>query len=285
MTDAAGRKNNVDTPVVVDAVYDDDAAPDAAMLSKHLPLKRPLIQDDNKVILAVAADYEMRNELPSNLKPADMNTPPYSHAGRLNVHWSSANKDVHGSAQFIAPNLILTAAHCVRWAGQWNRNLYFLQRYNQGASDAPVFKIEKVGVMKGWFDLATSDDPDVTAWPYDVAVLKISGTQKAGYAPAAPLADDMKQLTSFGYPSNFEDGQVMFCDDGKRTEGALDGTIGLTPSEMGFGASGGGWFVKDQHGIKIIGLNSYKMSAPKIDYSPIFGTAAMNLIKHMASLS
>jgi V8-like Glu-specific endopeptidase len=214
-----------------------------------------------------------------------MDKPPFCYAGRLNVHWSSADQDVHGSAQFVAPGLLLTAAHCVRWSGQWNKNLYFLKRYKNGASDVPIFKIDKIGVLAGWINHTRSNEPSEAAWVFDLAVLKIRGSEKSGHAPLTPLSDDIQSMTSLGYPGDFDKGQTMFYSEGMRTSGKYEGTVGLHPSRMGFGASGGAWVADQGDGARVIGLNSFKMSRdPETDYSPILGDSAVALIASMAAL-
>ena len=111
--------------IVTDAVYDSDDIPEIDHLATRAALMRPEIQADGRVKLAPAEDTS-GDELPPEMERCDDTVAPYRSVGRLAVHWSSADKAVHGSAQLIAPNLVLTAGHCVHWAGQWNTDLYFL---------------------------------------------------------------------------------------------------------------------------------------------------------------
>ena len=279
------QSRNPDMQIIVDAIYDDDQPPAVADLANIPAINRPNVGLDNQAGMASHKVVQKRKDRPSDLKIADLDKHPYCNAGRLNVHWSSANKDVHGSAQFVAPSILLTAAHCVHWAGQWNRNLYFLRRFERSSSDEPVFKIGKVGLLSGWIDNTQNAEPIEEAWAYDFAFLKIVGTSVSSHTPLVALTDEIQAMTTLGYPAKYDDGQIMLYSDGRRVQGEYESTVGLNPSHMGFGASGGAWFVRQSDNSMVIGLNSFKMHRdPNTDYSPVLGGAALSLLERMTEL-
>lgn len=270
--------------VVTDAVYGGDGIPEIDHLSARAALMRPEVSPDGGVKLAHAEETD-GDALPPEMERCDDAVAPYRSVGRLAVHWSSADKAVHGSAQLIAPNLVLTAGHCVRWAGQWNSDLYFLKRFKDGAAEPPTFKFDKIGVLRGWYDNTSGDEPTEAAWAYDFAVLRIAGHTATEHVGLAALADDVTSFNLVGYPYKYDNGAFMLGSTAGRTEGIYDGTVGAKPSHMGFGASGGAWFSDSGADAEVVGLNSFKMSTdPDVDYSPVFTDATMKLAHHMAGL-
>lgn len=275
---------DLDEIIVTDAVYDGDTIPEIDHLSSRAALMRPEVQDDGKVKFA-HAEHGQGDDLPPEMAECDDSIAPYRSVGRLAVHWNSAGKAVHGSAQLIAPNLVLTAGHCVHWAGQWNTNIYFLKRYKDGSAEPPTIKFDKIGVLRGWRDNTAGDDPTEAAWAYDFAVLRIAGGDAADHVGMTALSDDVTSFNLVGYPYKYNDGQIMLGSTAGRTDGIYEGTVGAKPSHMGFGASGGAWFTGSGDTAKVIGLNSFKMSTdPDVDYSPVFTEATVKLVGYMAGL-
>jgi V8-like Glu-specific endopeptidase len=66
-------------------------------------------------------------------RAGNVNSVPLEWAGKL--FYSEPSGDYVCSGQFIGPNVILTAAHCVRDpdSGDWYRNFEFQLQYNNGS--------------------------------------------------------------------------------------------------------------------------------------------------------
>jgi hypothetical protein len=282
---------NPRTPVVVRATY--DAAPLTVDQLRVLePMPKPVLRPDGKAVIASRgrpASGQDSDPLPPTLHKADLHYAPFNRAGRLQVHWSSQNKDVHCTGQIVgADNLLLTAAHCVRWAGQWNRNLRFYRAFHDGAfEDGAAYEADWIGITNGWFERATSDDIDPSAWEWDYAVLRMRRACAVGGQELGQLGGRLHAWSSIGYPDNFRGGREMLVAEGERGKSTFPGTVKMGSNPMGFGSSGGAWWAASGGGAsRMIGLNSFELdSEPDSEFGPVFNETVQALVDHMAGLS
>jgi hypothetical protein len=283
-------KQDPTRPVVVRATYD-AASLTADQLRALEPMPKPVLRSDGKAVVAgrrgPAADTAS-DPLPTTLRKADLRYAPFSRAGRLHVHWSSQGKDVHCTSQFVgADDLLVTAAHCVRWAGQWNRNLRFYRAFDDGAfEDGAAYEVDWIGITNGWFERATSDDIDSSAWQWDYAVLRMRRACALSGQKLDQLGDRLQAWSSIGYPENFRGGREMLVAEGERGESAFPGTVKMSSNPMGFGSSGGGWWAASPgDAARMIGLNSFNLaSQPDWEFGPVFDGAIQALARHVADL-
>ena len=279
------------TPVVIKATY--DAAPLTVDQLRALePIAKPLLRRNGRAVTArtsrgQSTDGGSSDALPATLRKADLHRAPFNQAGRLQVHWSSQNKDVHCTGQIVGDGILLiTAAHCVRWAGQWNRNLRFYRAFDDGAfEDGAPYEIDWIGITDGWFERATSEDIHSSAWQWDYAVLRMRRACAAGGQQLDPLGEQTQTWSSIGYPENFRSGREMLVADGERGGSDFPGTVRMSSNPMGFGSSGGGWWASLGGASRLIGLNSFSLDAqPDWEFGPVFTKSVKNLVDHMAGL-
>jgi hypothetical protein len=158
--------------------------------------------------------------------------------------FSKSDGDYICSAQFIAPNIILTAAHCMRddSTGQWYKDFVFALQYQRGQTTQQVTP-KCYGLWNKW--VHASDD-DETHWHYDYAMILTEESSKTGNLGWNFNYDPSEYPTAMkvGYPADILDGEVVQMDGGPLT--APETRPGLVmlrhgnPKNAG-GSSGGAW--------------------------------------------
>lgn len=214
--------------------------------------------------------------------PVDPNVRPYWNAGKL-FFTGDDGKDYVGSASFVGtPNVVMTAAHCVRsgTTGAWYRNFLFVRAavgHWWGWSGQDVY-VDRVGAWMMYIG------PN---YAYDYAFLHTTTTSGAGYlglTTGIPYA----AFTSVGYPSNYAGGNEMYAADGTRGP-VYGGIVRMDNNPMGPGCSGGPWIGDVSHDYKptaniACGLNSFGYaSEPNAMYGPLFDGTTIQLYNCIAT--
>jgi hypothetical protein len=180
---------------------------------------------------------------------------------------------------------LVTAAHCVRWAGQWNRNLRFYRAFDDGTfEDGAAYEVDWIGITSGWFERATSGDIDSSAWQWDYAVLRMRRACKVSSQKLDRLGDRRGRRSAIR--EDFRAGREMLVAKAERGESPFPGTVKMSSNPMGFGSSGGGWWAASSGGAsRMIGLNSFSLdSQPDWEFGPVFDGTVQALARHMAEL-
>ena len=158
---------------------------------------------------------------------------PYTSAGKL--FFTRENGEIANcSAAFAgAPNLIVTAAHCVMDAdGAWNSDFLFIRAYGSSAQD--TYAISCVAIPEEWGEIQ-SDQPGL----YDYAFLQAGRQGKGG---SLGIANGMPQdaLKIIGYADNFYDGRRLI-EFSFVAESSQDGRLASLGNQLGRGNSGAPW--------------------------------------------
>jgi hypothetical protein len=215
--------------------------------------------------------------------PANLSVPPLKWAGKF--FFTSPKGDGVCSAQFIAPHVILTAAHCVRdqVTGTYNSNLMFALQYHNGVSSRRY----------GWKCVATPDgwiqsSREAYRWDYAM-VLVDESTATGNFGWQANWQDTTDSIYKIGYPVAISSGQVMQVDNGPLT--LHDGLVSLrhgNPKNLE-GSSGGAWVARyrpsDSRDVNYaISVSSFYLTgAPDVAYGPAFGPEFKRLLEYVSS--
>lgn len=150
----------------------------------------------------------------------NVTTRPLYWAGKLYFNTSAGSMVC--SAQFVAPGILVTAAHCVQddKTGAWFTR--FLYRHQNHMGKGRNFTTECVAAYKGW---VTSDK---SRWTWDYAMIKLRGGTDVGHFGWQYNwwgRDD--RVPKIGYPAAISDGQVIQVDFGNLISGWDPKIVGL----------------------------------------------------------
>jgi hypothetical protein len=175
-------------------------------------------------------------------KTGDPKSIPLRWAGKFG--FKKKDGDYICSAQFIAPNVVLTAAHCMRddTTGEWYRDFIFALQYQRGDS-TQIVQPKCYAVWNKWVHGSAVDE---NFWHFDYAMLLAEDSSKTGnfgwhfnYQPS-----DYSAAVKVGYPADIMDGEVVQMDGGPLTfPETRPGLVRLqhgNPKNAG-GSSGGVW--------------------------------------------
>lgn len=209
-------------------------------------------------------------------RQADTSQMPFAAGGKL--FFSRNNKNYVASAEILCRrNIVLTAAHCVqdRDSGALCENFLFERCYSCGKS-AESLTFRTVALKTYWHEQKQ--------WKWDYALAIIDGMSTL----ASPLTYsteniDSKELTAFGYPTNYYDGKQMVRIDGI-AHATGSGTLEIDGDKMRGGASGGAWLLKN--GTTVVGINSYGPVSETLAYmgSPVLDAEFDSLYQYVTTL-
>ncbi len=215
--------------------------------------------------------------------PAALRVPPLKWAGKF--FFTEPKGDMVCSAQFIAPNVVLTAAHCVRDAdsGAYYSNFMFALQYHDGASSRRY----------GWKCVATPDGwvkPPGERQRWDYAMMLVDENSPTGYFGwQANWQDTSDSVYKIGYPVGIAGGQEIQVEKGPIE--LHDGLIELhhgNPNDLK-GSSGGAWVARfsdsdASNANYVISLTSfYFTNAPDVAYGPALGPDFKRLLDYVSS--
>lgn len=163
---------------------------------------------------------------------------PYRTCGKL--FFTQGGNNFTGSAAMVAPNVLLTAGHCV-YNGGWSTNVAFFPSYGNRASNDPAYKFNynNLACWTAWSQNSDRAYDYGMVW-FDSAPGNIIGW--LGLLWNALTAN--RTWDAVGYPATPNppfNGNVMDECLGQVASSTIAGTIGLNNDNMEHGSSGGPW--------------------------------------------
>lgn len=203
---------------------------------------------------------------------ADTSIPPFNAGGKL--FFTVNGVDYVASAEFCSSKqMILTTAHCFydHESKKFAENVLFCHGYDDGvAYREQLYVIEEI-TLDNRFVL----DNDNDRYLYDYA-FGVTQTE-ANCEPLAYQLDVISgNVTSFGYPHNYEEGQKMVYVEGEVE--SSDKTLKIPDDPMKGGCSGGAWVKTGTN--KIISVNSATLDGKDVIYGPIFSKDFESLLNY-----
>ena len=228
-------------------LYNDEAAP---------------YDDSNAQIITDPADITASygNPVRPNIRAF-----PYRIVGKL--FFTIGETDYQCSGSYVAEDVILTAAHCVRDNdGTWAKNIIFRRAYDNGGGQS--VRHICLATHGGWVS------NNSTRYNWDYAFIKTIDSSTAGYLGIRKGLPNYS-FESIGYPRNFGSGEYM-----QKVLGRIGNVSGrimeMLDNPMSSGSSGGPWV----HGKHAFSVNSFEYETrPDRTYGPVFGDNAENLFR------
>lgn len=209
---------------------------------------------------------------------ADVDEYPFNTAGVL--YFTEGDGGEHRcSAQFVAPNVLLTAAHCVRdkETGEYYTNFEFHQGYRKGKEKGIIY-----GISAATRDSWVVGEGEDTNRKVDYGFI-ITETETLTSWLGGEIGFKHDNLYAIGYPSNYSDGKILQKVKGHNA-GVEDGVAAMSDNPYGSGASGGAWIVDKEDGSYAIGNNaSHKHNDANTDYGPYYDHKFESLYDEVAS--
>ena len=214
-----------------------------------------------------AEDLGPGGDKPGQRFSGDVTKKPLYWAGKL--FYLIGQDEYVCSAQFISPDVILTAAHCVRDGdtGNWYTDFIFALQYNNGKF-GKLYDYDCVATKNGWVQ------EGFEKYFYDYAMIKTTEPSTTGhFGTHWGWSGNYDGAIKIGYPGGVADGQVMQVETGpiRFVEGVVELTHGNEADQRG--SSGGAWIgtaggnVPQDH--YIISVESFGFpDQPGVDYGP-----------------
>ena len=194
---------------------------------------------------------------------------PLYWAGKL--FYRTPEGDYVCSGQFISPNVILTAAHCVRDSdtGEWYKDFIFALQYNAGRYGG-IYSYDCVATKNGWVS------PSFEKFLYDYALIRVDNPSRTGnFGTHWGWRGQYNDGVKIGYPGGVENGEIIQVERGPLA--FVDGVVQMkhgNAADQG-GSSGGAWIgaFSDREGNNdgnyVISVESFGyVEEPGIDYGP-----------------
>jgi len=211
---------------------------------------------------------------------------PYRTVGKL--FFTQGGSGWAGSAALIAPNILLTAGHCVFANGGWSSNVAFFPSYPKRTASDPSYKYN-YSYLACW-----------TAWSqngnraYDYGMVWIDAAPGSHLGWLGTLWNAPANLTceAIGYPATPNppfNGNTMDHCVGQTVSSSTAGVVGLNNDNMEHGSSGGPWITAWQEPTRThaAGLQSFHIhDGDTTEYGPYFTgdlNALMNWISNPAN--
>jgi hypothetical protein len=161
---------------------------------------------------------------------------PLYWAGRL--AFNSNEGPATCSAQFVAPGILATAAHCIQddKTGRWFT--HFLYQHQYVREKARNFQTECVAAYRGWVST------DNSRWTWDFAMIKLRGGTDIGhFGWQYGWWGKYNSVPKIGYPAAIERAQVIQVEFGTVIKGWDAKIVGLNHGNPrnAEGSSGGAW--------------------------------------------
>jgi hypothetical protein len=219
-------------------------------------------------------------------------TAPLKWSGVLAIHdvEQGGQKDTMiCTAQFIAPRVILTAAHCVQDynTGVWYDldEMYFLLQY-QNHQFSQVYRPVCLSRFDGWFPLpsgkqsaAEIDEAFEDRFQWDYAMILVDHDSTTGYFNwDVDWGGKYQSATMSGYPLAVLNGQIIQIVDGElhfaSNRRNVVELVHAERTDITQGASGGAWvanFSKEEaaNHNSVISVSSYAIpGSPGVSFGP-----------------
>ena len=192
---------------------------------------------------------------------------PYSTCGKL--FFTQAGGNYSGSASVVAPNILLTAGHCVHNNGSWSTNVAFYPSY---PLTGVQFSYSYEAAWTAWVNNGT------VAYDYGMIWIDNDPVHKVGWLGMLWNASTAGRIwDAVGYPATPNppfNGNAMCQAIGTYSPGGpFPGQIGLTNDNMEHGSSGGPW-ITDYNGSPREYANGLQSRHVKdgdfVEYGPYF---------------
>jgi V8-like Glu-specific endopeptidase len=202
---------------------------------------------------------------------------PYTTCGKL--FFTQNGGGFAGSAAMVAPNVLLTAGHCV-YNGGWSTNIAFFPSYPKRAASDPAyhFTYSHVAAWTAWTQNGNR------AFDYGMVWFDSAPGNTVGWLGLLwNVSTAGRVWDAVGYPATPAppfDGNTMDEAVGTFTASSVPGTVGLTNDQMEHGSSGGPW-ITDFNGSPreyANGLQSFHINdGDSVEYGPYFTDAVKGL--------
>jgi V8-like Glu-specific endopeptidase len=185
--------------------------------------------------------------------------------------------------------VVITAGHCVHSGrgGSWHSNLVFVPRFNgQAANKTPygMFQARTLHTFKTWIQKGGTSQ----GWYRDVGMLTTFSNGQGERVVKAVGGNGLKidqyyrwPAKVFGYPSNRDNGQVMWgCQGMTRKSSVAARTSLISGCNFGTGSSGGPWVWHYDNRTRlgyVRGVTSYGTPANRSMGAPHFDSAVRRL--------
>jgi V8-like Glu-specific endopeptidase len=195
---------------------------------------------------------------------------PYCTCGKL--FFTQGGSGFAGSASLVAPNILLTAGHCV-YEGGWSANIAFYPSYGKRASSdtAYVFSPSYIACWTAWSQQGNS------AYDYGMMWIDSAPGNMIGWLGTLWNASTSgRTWDAVGYPATPNppfDGNTMDQAIGQYASSTVGGTIGLNNDNMEHGSSGGPWITtwNETSPTHANGLQSFHtVDGSSTEYGPYF---------------
>jgi len=210
----------------------------------------------------------------------DVRQKPLTWAGKLFF-----GNDRYCSAQFIADQVILTAAHCVRSGktGRFYNNFLFALQYDDGRW-SHRYSTRCAATHNGYIDPSTKNDDWITEKqaPWDYAMLLVDGSTETGYfGHQWGWNGQYGSAVRIGYPLGLAGGQVIQVDRGPLSIRGAIVELRYGTRANPHGSSGGGWIGDYNRGDHVISVESFGQDdKPGVGFGPYFRAPFKELLAY-----